>query len=133
MQTTPPARRADLLALASSVLFLILSVAAGALLGGVFVRLFVPRANNGWDGMAQVLGGLMVGGLIAVVVAAALLVPLFRRGRKALLWACVSTLAVGLLAFGSLMLLRPEKGQTTTPTTSTPSPTPTVPVPKPLP
>jgi len=39
------------------------AVLAGAMLGGLYVKLFVPKTGMGWDQMADALGGLMVGGL----------------------------------------------------------------------
>ncbi len=45
---------------------------AGAALGMVYVKLFVPRKAMGWDGLADVLGGIMLGGLVGVVIGLAL-------------------------------------------------------------
>jgi hypothetical protein len=43
------------------------SALAGALLGTVFVRFFVPRTGMGWDQLADALGGLMLGAIIGLV------------------------------------------------------------------
>ncbi len=40
---------------------------AGAMLGLLWVKLFVPAKEMGWDGLADTLGGLMLGALIGVI------------------------------------------------------------------
>lgn len=117
--TSDTGKTSDLLSLALGALFLLTSLLSGVLLGGAFIALFAPKKSNGWDGIAQALGGLMVGGLLAVVVATVLLFPLLRRGRKALLWATLAAVGLSLLTILSLRLLRPPKMETAAVTRST--------------
>ena len=46
--------------------FSVSSLLAGGLLGILYVKLFVPAKEMGWDGIADMLGGLMVGGAIGL-------------------------------------------------------------------
>ena len=72
----------------------------GALLGLLFVALFVPKTGMGWDQMADALGGLMVGGVLGVVVGIVLAVAL--DVRRKLIAAGVCILIAGL-AIGALI------------------------------
>jgi hypothetical protein len=78
----------------------------GALLGLLFVALFVPKTGMGWDQMADALGGLMVGGVLGVVVGIVLAVAL--DVRRKLIAAGVCILIAGL-AIGGLALNRQER------------------------
>ena len=101
--------RLDLINLLLSLLFLIVSTALGALLGGVFLKLFVEPASNGWDGIAQALGALMLGGLVGIALSAVALVPLLRRGRPALLRTVGIVTGLTLMIFGTLWILAPRR------------------------
>ena len=68
----------------------------GALLGLLYVRLFVPKTGMGWDQLADVLGGLMLGGLIGLV-AGAVGVALMAPRRRALAAAICAVLTVALI------------------------------------
>jgi Ca2+/Na+ antiporter len=67
-QTSPRTRGHTLLTVLASFLLVVTGLTSGAVLGGLYVKLFVPRAAMGWDGIADALGGLMLGGLIGLVV-----------------------------------------------------------------
>ncbi len=104
---SPPASRIGTTVL--GLIFLATTAVLGALLGGAYVRFLMPRAVDGWAGIAQALGGLMTGGLIAIVIAAFLVVPLARRGTRALaVAALVVTCGAALIAL-VLYLARPER------------------------
>ncbi len=103
----PPAGRVGTVVL--GLIFLVTMGALGALLGGAYVRFLMPRAADGWTGIAQALGALISGGLIAVVIAGLLVVPLARRGARALaLGAAVAASAAALLLL-ALYLSRPKR------------------------
>jgi len=67
--------------LLTNVLFLFTGTVCGAALGGLFVKLFVPRAAMGWDGIANALGGLMIGALIGFAISVLLIFRLSLRRR----------------------------------------------------
>jgi len=67
-QSSPRTLGKKLWAVFTGFLLLLTGLASGAVLGGLYVKLFVPRAAMGWDGIADALGGLMLGGLIGLVV-----------------------------------------------------------------
>ena len=94
------------------LIFIATTGTLGALLGGVFVRFFMPRAPDGWTGIARGLGGLMTGGLIAVVIAAFLVVPLARRGTRALALSAAVATSLAALLFLVLYLARPQPSNT---------------------
>lgn len=77
-----------------------LGLVAGALLGGLYVRLFVPRTGMGWDQLADALGGLMVGGALGALAGIALALFLSGRGRV------VSAAVMIVLAVSALFTLR---------------------------
>ncbi len=91
------------------LIFVACSGAFGALLGGAYVRFLVPRAVDGWTGIAQGLGGLMTGGLVAVVVALLLAVPLARRGTRALALAAAAAAGAAAVLVMVLYLARPQR------------------------
>ncbi len=87
--------------------------ALGALLGGAYVRFLMTPAADGWTGIARGLGGLMTGGLIAIVIAIFLVVPLARRGTRAVALAAAvaaSTAAVLILVLYLARPNRPDQG-----------------------
>jgi len=90
----------------------------GAMLGGLYVRLFVPRTGMGWDQIANALGGLMLGGLIGLVVG--LVVALTTSTRVRAITAAVAV--VGALAM--IVILRLLAGPLT-PAQAGPSDPPT--------
>lgn len=91
------------------LIFVVCSGALGALLGGAYVRFFMPPAADGWTGIAQGLGGLMTGGVIAIVAASFLAVPLARRGTRALAIGAATSLGAAGLVFLALYLARPNR------------------------
>jgi hypothetical protein len=74
-------RSGTLVRIAIGVGTLASTLIVGALLGLVFVKLFVPRKAMGWDGIADALGGLMVGGLVGVVIGGVLIALLSVRAQ----------------------------------------------------
>ena len=62
-QMNQPGRWKSLL---MGLIFSVSSLLAGGLLGILYVKLFVPAKEMGWDGIADMLGGLMVGGAIGL-------------------------------------------------------------------
>ena len=90
-------------------IFVACSGVFGALLGGTYVRFLMPRAADGWTGIARGLGGLMTGGLIAVVVGIFLAVPLARRGMRALALATAATVSATAVLALVLYLARPHR------------------------
>ncbi len=102
-----PASRAGVFIL--GLVFVACTGALGALLGGASVRFLMPRAPDGWTGIAQGLGGLMTGGLIAIVVAIFLVVPLARRGTRALAVAVAATASAVAVLVLVLYLTRPSR------------------------
>lgn len=89
------------------VAWVLSTMAAGGLLGGAYVRFLMPRAPDGWTGIARGLGGLMVGGGIGLVLALVLLPMLARRGRRATAVALAASLLVGVIV---LLILRAAAG-----------------------
>jgi hypothetical protein len=80
------------------VLLALTSALFGASLGGLWVRLFVPKKQMGWDALADIFGGLMLGALIGLVAGVVLAAFLSMRGR--FLGSAVATLAMGLVFAG---------------------------------
>ncbi|MEM7049494.1 MAG: hypothetical protein AAF604_07545 [Acidobacteriota bacterium] len=76
----------------------------GMLVGGLFVRLFVPRRGMGWDQLADFLGGVMVGGLVGLVLALVLCFYLTARSRW---WTAGALLLAGALIVLTLRVLSP--------------------------
>ncbi len=91
------------------LIFVALTGVLGALLGGAYVRFLMPRAVDGWTGIAEALGGLMTGGLIGIVIALFLAVPLARRGARALAIAAAASAAAAGLLLLTLYLARPQR------------------------
>ena len=81
MSTPGKASRPSFLGVVSTLLVLVLGGVSGALLGGLFVRLFVPKTGMGWDQIADALGGLMLGGLLGLVAGGVLVFFLDVRRR----------------------------------------------------
>ncbi len=67
----------------------------GTALGSLWVKLFVPRKAMGWDGIADALGGLMLGGLVGLLAGVILAVLLSRRAQ-------VVGIVVGLVVTGGV-------------------------------
>jgi hypothetical protein len=65
-----------------AALFLLLACALlGAAIGLMSVRLFLPEPTMGWDGIADALGGMMVGGGLGLLTGAYLAGGLSVRAR----------------------------------------------------
>lgn len=79
---------------------------AGAGLGLLWVKLFVPAKQMGWDGLADVLGGIMVGGLLGIVVT--LLAVFLLSNRVQWIWSGVAVV-IGLVTFAGLVITAPER------------------------
>jgi hypothetical protein len=87
----------------SGLLLVLCTGACGATLGGLYVRLFVPRTGMGWDQLADTLGGLMLGGLIGLVAGGVLAAILDTRRR----WlAAAAFLAVAVVVATGFVLTR---------------------------
>ncbi len=86
---------------------------AGIALGLLFVRLFIPKKTMGWDGIADALGGVMIGALIGFVASLLLikLLSLKQQGKGILIAALVSG-----ITFAGLIATTPERVQTPAPT-----------------
>ncbi len=85
---------------------------SGALLGGLFVRFFVPQTGMGWDRLADALGGLMVGGLLGIVAGAVLAALLSARRR---MQAAAGFAALAVATFVVLAVTAPERPQPSAP------------------
>ncbi len=70
--SSPETQRLSAAGILSATSLLLTSAFAGALGGGLFVRLFVPKTGMGWDQLADMLGGLMLGALIGLTTGALL-------------------------------------------------------------
>lgn len=79
---------------------------SGAMLGLLWVKLFVPKKQMGWDGIADTLGGLMLGGLLGVAIAIFLL---FKLSQQSQLRAGIVTLVLGGVVFGGLIATAPDR------------------------
>ncbi len=79
---------------------------AGAALGLLWVKLFVPHKAMGWDGLADVLGGIMVGTLLGLVVS--VLVVILLSVRVQWVWIGIAAVVVGLI-FAGLVLTAPNR------------------------
>lgn len=77
----PQSQGSTLTGFISGFLLVVFGGVCGAVLGLLFVRLFVPRTGMGWDQLADALGGLMVGGLLGLVAGGVLIFLLGTRGR----------------------------------------------------
>ena len=80
----------------------------GIILGGLFVKWLMPRSGMGWDQLADLLGGWMVGGLLGLAVGLALFLRLPQRSR---LWAGAGLVGVSLIMVGGLILTRPPSAE----------------------
>lgn len=101
--------RSSLPAIAAGTVLTFAGGVLGALLGAVYVRHFVPPAPDGWTGIANALGGLMVGGGAGLVVGL-LLVGLLARRSDGALWKGAGGLLLGaLVTFGYLAATRPDR------------------------
>ncbi len=94
---------------ALGLVFVVCTSVFGAMLGGTFVRFLMPPAADGWTGIARSLGGLMTGGLVALVVAAFLAVPLARRGTRALAIGTAAAVSAAALIALVIYLARPHR------------------------
>jgi MFS family permease len=90
----------------TGLVLLAINLIAGATLGGLWVKLFVPRKAMGWDGLADMLGGLMVGALLGGVVTVLLVFLLSVRWQW--VWIGGATVVAGLILTG-LALTAPER------------------------
>jgi hypothetical protein len=80
------------------ILLALTSALLGASLGGLWVRLFVPKKQMGWDALADALGGLMLGALVGLVAGAVVAAFLSMRGR--FLGSVVAAVAMGVVFAG---------------------------------
>lgn len=109
MTPDPSPRRPGAAAILLAAIFVLVAIPFGAMLGVAYVRFAMPPAADGWTGIAQGLGGLMVGGAAGLIVSLLLLVPLLRRGAKTM------AAAVGLTVAGTgavvllLFLTQPQR------------------------
>ncbi len=92
---------------------------AGAVLGALYVRFFVPKTGMGWDQIADALGGVMIGGAIGLV--AGFILSFRLTTRRSLLGVAAGLGLVAVIVVG----LRLVNGRSTT---SEPVATPTSPV-----
>jgi len=83
-----------------------LGLVSGALLGGLYVRVFVPPTGMGWDQIADALGGLMVGGTVGAAAGIALALGLSGRGRT---FAAVGIIVLGVASVFALRAMREER------------------------
>ncbi|MEM8488463.1 MAG: hypothetical protein AAF564_23140 [Bacteroidota bacterium] len=79
---------------------------AGISLGILYVRLFIPKPDMGWDGIADMLGGMMVGALLGLV-AGSVLSRLLRPGKR--VRAGLTAAGIGLLTFAGLIATAPKQ------------------------
>lgn len=89
------------------IVMVALSGLLGALCGGVWIKHGMERASNGWDGIADAIGGLMLGGFVGLVLGLLLLVILLARGGGGILAAAGSVALAAALVFSYLWLTRP--------------------------
>lgn len=87
-------------------LLLLTGALSGSVLGILFVKLFVPRKAMGWDGIADALGGLMLGGLIGLVVSIVLIRMISVRHR--LIAAAIECVLVLIVIAGVLLTQEPK-------------------------
>lgn len=92
--------RNTIVSIVSRSLLVLFSGIGGALLGALYVRLFVPRTGMGWDQLADALGGFMLGGLLGLALGAVGAVRFEPRSR----W-LATALAVAV-AMASVVVLR---------------------------
>lgn len=110
MSQPPPDNAASRVAtVALGLIFVVATGALGALLGGAYVRFLIPPAADGWTGIARGLGGLMTGGLLAIVIATFLVVPLARRGARALASSAAAAATGAALLLLALYLTSPPR------------------------
>ena len=94
------------------VCFVLTTMAAGAMCGGAFVRFFMPRAADGWTGIARGLGGLMSGAAVGLVLALVVLPALVRRGPRITALAAGAAALLALAVFLVIYLASgPRRGQ----------------------
>lgn len=79
---------------------------AGTSLGILYVRLFIPKPDMGWDGIANMLGGMTVGALLGLGTGI-VLYRLLQPGKRIL--AGLSAIGVGLVTFAGLIVTAPNK------------------------
>jgi hypothetical protein len=106
MNTTKQGVDGSLGGVLSALLLPPVAAVAGALLGGLYVRLFVPKTGMGWDQLADALGGLMLGGLLGFAVGVALCFFLKARRRW---WVAVALCGLSVLLMAGLWALRPPR------------------------
>ncbi len=85
---------------------LLTSSLTGLMLGLLVVRFLIPPKAMGWDGIADALGGAMLGGLTGIAAAVTLL--LLQPAKSWLRSTLAITLAL-LLSFGLLALTAPDR------------------------
>ena len=96
------------LTILTNSLLVISGFLSGAVTGGLYVKLFVPRAAMGWDGIADALGGLMLGGLTGVVVSIILISTISVRHR--LMVATIECVLVLIVIAGMFLTQEPKPG-----------------------
>ena len=109
--------------IALGLIFVVANGALGALLGGAYVRFLMPPAVDGWTGIGNGLGGLMTGGLLAIVLAGFLVAPLTRRGARTLALATAAASSAAALLLFVLYLTSPQRPQQDDPEGKKPTPT----------
>lgn len=81
-------------------------ILAGAALGLLYVKLFVPKTGMGFDGLADALGGMMLGALIGMIAGGLMAFRLPIRKQ----WMGVGVaLALAVVTFGGLVLTAPKR------------------------
>ncbi|MEM7343946.1 MAG: hypothetical protein AAF485_06860 [Chloroflexota bacterium] len=85
---------------------LVSNVIAGVALALLWVRLFVPPKAMGWDGLADFLGGIMVGTLLGVVVSVVIIALLSIRVQW--IWSGIAVV-IGGLTFAGLVMTAPQR------------------------
>lgn len=79
---------------------------AGVLLGLMWVKLFLPRRQMGWDGIADALGGLMIGGAVGLIAAVVVARVLSLKAQRVAVGVALATL---VLSFAFLLLTKKER------------------------
>ncbi len=90
----------------TGLVLLVSNLIAGAALGLLWVKLFIPPKAMGWDGLADVLGGIMVGALLGLVVSALMVFLLSIRVQW--MWIGIAVV-VGGLTFAGLVITAPKR------------------------
>ncbi len=94
----------------------------GALCGGVWIKHAMLHAPDGWTGIANALGALMVGGVVGLVVALVMLIPLAARSAQAIMTATGIVALGSVLVFLYLWVTRPVGSASDAPTRTPPPP-----------